>query len=143
MRLNFLNHLEKWLEDANVRSSAIVSVKTEEIAKELELRVHLHEPRMKRAEMDVHNVRASKSDFGGNHGNRQKFTQMVGYFSSAELLMHDERVDRHCKGIEEAIKNMEKKFLSMQTYLNELATQHRSDVLNLEIGFNNANKAIR
>ena len=57
--------------------------------------------------------------------------------------MHDERVDRHCKGIEEAIKNMEKKFLSMQTYLNELATQHRSDVLNLEIGFNNANKAIR
>ena len=58
--MNFLNHLEKWLEDANVRSSAIVSVKTEEIAKELELRVHLHEPRMKRAEMDVHNVRASK-----------------------------------------------------------------------------------
>ena len=57
--------------------------------------------------------------------------------------MHDERVDRHCKGIEEAIKNMEKKFLSMQTYLNELATQHRSDVLNLEIGFNNANKSIR
>ena len=58
MRLNFLNHLEKWLGDANLRSSAIVSVKSEEIAKELELRVHLHEPRMKRVEMDVHTVRA-------------------------------------------------------------------------------------
>ena len=56
--MNFLNHLENWLEEANLRSSSIVAAKTDEIEKELELRLHLHEPRMKRAEMDVHNVRA-------------------------------------------------------------------------------------
>ena len=60
VRLNFLNHLEGWLEEANERSSSIVTAKTAEIEKELELRLHLHEPRMKRAEMDVHNVRACK-----------------------------------------------------------------------------------
>jgi hypothetical protein len=58
--MNFLNHLENWLEEANERSSSIVTAKTAEIEKELELRLHLHEPRMKRAEMDVHNVRACK-----------------------------------------------------------------------------------
>ena len=58
--MNFLNHLEKWLDEANVRASSIVAAKNDEIDKELELRLHLHEPRMKRAEMDVHNVRAGK-----------------------------------------------------------------------------------
>ena len=58
--MNFLNHLEKWLDDANVRSTAIVTAKSDEIDKEFELRIHLHEPRMKRAEMDIHNVRAGK-----------------------------------------------------------------------------------
>lgn len=56
--MNFLNHLEAWLEEGNVRSNTLIAAKCEEINKELELRVHLHEPRMKRAEMDIHNVRA-------------------------------------------------------------------------------------
>lgn len=60
IRINFLNHLESWLEEASVRATSIVAAKSDEIEKELELRLHLHEPRMKRAEMDVHNVRACK-----------------------------------------------------------------------------------
>ncbi len=60
MRLSFLNHLEAWFEEGVVRSSSIVAAKSTEIEKELALRLHLHEPRLKRAEMDVHNVRACK-----------------------------------------------------------------------------------
>ena len=56
--MNFLNHLEAWLEEGSVRSNTLVAAKCDEIDKELELRLHLHEPRMKRAEMDIHNVRA-------------------------------------------------------------------------------------
>jgi hypothetical protein len=56
--MNFLNHLDEWLEEAQVRSGSIVAAKHDEIEKELDLRMHLHEPRIKRAEMDVHNVRA-------------------------------------------------------------------------------------
>jgi hypothetical protein len=58
IRMNFLNHLDVWLEEAQVRSGSIVAAKNDEIEKELDLRLHLHEPRIKRAEMDVHNVRA-------------------------------------------------------------------------------------
>lgn len=57
--------------------------------------------------------------------------------------MHEERVERHCKGVEDAIQNMENKFLSMQTYLNEMANQHRSDILSLEVAFSQANKSLR
>lgn len=58
IRMNFLNHLENWIDEANLRSNTIVAAKSSEIEKELELRLHLHEPRIKRVEMDVHNVRA-------------------------------------------------------------------------------------
>ena len=58
IRMNFLNHLDVWLEEAQIRSGSIVAAKNDEIEKELDLRLHLHEPRIKRAEMDVHNVRA-------------------------------------------------------------------------------------
>ena len=60
IRLNFLNHLEIWIEEATVRANTIVAAKSAEVEKELELRLHLHEPRIKRVEMDVHNVRAGK-----------------------------------------------------------------------------------
>lgn len=63
IRLNFLNHLENWMDEANLRSNAIVAAKSAEIEKELELRLHLHEPRIKRVEMDVHNVRAGNKNF--------------------------------------------------------------------------------
>ena len=52
--------MEIWLEEANLRSNSIVAAKSLEVEKELELRIHLHEPRIKRAKMDVHNVRACK-----------------------------------------------------------------------------------
>ena len=37
--------------------------KVEELASELDLRLHLHEPRSKRIEMDVRNVRAGLNLF--------------------------------------------------------------------------------
>ena len=60
IKASFLSHLQTWLDEADVRASSMLAAKTDEIEKELELRLHLHEPRMKRAEMDVHNVRAGK-----------------------------------------------------------------------------------
>ncbi|RNA29598.1 coiled-coil domain-containing protein [Brachionus plicatilis] len=119
IRMNFLNHLENWIDEANLRSNTIVAAKSAEIDKELELRIHLHEPRIKRVEMDVHNVRA------------------------AELIMHEERVERHCAGVQEAIDNMQKQFLSLQQNLIDKANQNKSAVLNLEIAFNNATKSLR
>lgn len=58
--MSFLNHYENWLDEATLRANTIVAAKQDEIDKELELRLHLHEPRSRRAEMDVHNVRAGE-----------------------------------------------------------------------------------
>ena len=40
--------------------SAFVLSQVEELNSELDLRLHLHEPRAARAEQDVHNVRAGR-----------------------------------------------------------------------------------
>ena len=68
------------------RSHSIVAAKSEELNSELELRLHLHAPRGRRAELDVHNVRA------------------------AELMMHNERVVRHCKGINQTLAELKVSF---------------------------------
>jgi hypothetical protein len=57
--------------------------------------------------------------------------------------MHEERVERHCAGIDEAIQNMQKQFLTMQNNLNEMAEQHRSSVIDMEVAFNSATKSLR
>ena len=45
---------------ASVNVAFIVVVQVEELNSELDLRLHLHEPRAARAEQDVHNVRAGE-----------------------------------------------------------------------------------
>jgi hypothetical protein len=60
----FLNHYENWMDEARLRATTIVAAKVDEIDKELELRFHLHEPRYKRAEMDIHHVRAGETSSG-------------------------------------------------------------------------------
>lgn len=57
--------------------------------------------------------------------------------------MHEERVERHCAGVQEAIDNLHKQFLSLQQNLFDKANQNKSAVLNLEIAFNNASKSLR
>ena len=73
--------METWLDEANVRASSIVAAKNDEIDKELELRLHLHEPRMKRAEMDVHNVRAGKKK-----GNLAFMSKIWNQFKRKKIL---------------------------------------------------------
>ena len=55
--------------------------------------------------------------------------------------MHDERVDRHCAGVEETIEKLKSNFEATQTRLADMSTQNKSDVLNLEVAFLNASKS--
>ena len=61
MRMEFLEHLEEWKLKAIDLSKNVVKTKKEEISSELDLRLHLHEPRAGRVEMDIHNVRAGQN----------------------------------------------------------------------------------
>ncbi|WAR30538.1 CC180-like protein [Mya arenaria] len=102
---------------ASERSSSVVVAKCEELNSELDLRLHLHKPRARRAEYDVHNVRA------------------------AELVMHSERVSRHCKGITQALTEVRERFMAMTQEHNELANKFRQEIEALEVVFINATKA--
>ena len=57
--------------------------------------------------------------------------------------MHDDRVERHCNGIQEAINQMQKFFDDMQNNLNEMGNQNRLELQNLEVAFTNATKSLK
>ncbi|XP_064648966.1 coiled-coil domain-containing protein 180-like isoform X2 [Lineus longissimus] len=117
VRLNFLDHLEDWVNQAIERSNSVVAAKCEELNSELDLRQHLHKPRSRRAEMDVHNVRA------------------------AELVMHNERVTRHCRGITQALNDLKQRFNDLTHEHNKLLEKFRNDIEALETVFVNATKS--
>ncbi|KAK3801077.1 hypothetical protein RRG08_027281 [Elysia crispata] len=119
IRLNFLEHLDSWCEQAVERSDSVVVAKCEELNSELDLRLHLHQPRPRRAELDVHNVRA------------------------AELVLHAERVVRHCAGMEQSLAELGTKFKAMSHEHNKLANKFRADIEALEVVFVNATKSAR
>ncbi|XP_038046309.1 coiled-coil domain-containing protein 180-like isoform X2 [Patiria miniata] len=117
MRLEFLNHLEMWSVEAVERANSVVAAKNEELNSELDLRLHLHGPRSKRAELDIHHVRA------------------------AELVLHQERVSRHSKGINGALNDVKSRFAEMQHEHNRLAEKFRDEIDALEEVFVNASKS--
>ncbi|KAJ8300120.1 hypothetical protein KUTeg_021639 [Tegillarca granosa] len=119
IRINFLNHLEEWTDQAMQRADSVVIAKCEELNSELDLRLHLHKPRARRAEYDVHNVRA------------------------AELVMHSERVVRHTKGIQQSLNELRQRFTEMTKQHNKLAHKFREDIESLEVIFINATKSSR
>ncbi|XP_072015860.1 coiled-coil domain-containing protein 180-like [Amphiura filiformis] len=117
MRMEFLNHLEEWLDGAVERGNSVVAAKFEELNSELDLRLHLHEPRSKRAELDIHNVRG------------------------AELVMHSERVVRHSKGISGALNDIKVRFADMQQEHNKFTDKFKEDVDAMESVFIQATKS--
>lgn len=58
LRAGLFEHLEKWFDQCALKTQVMVATKINELDSELELRQHLHEPRAKRIEKDIHNVRA-------------------------------------------------------------------------------------
>ncbi|XP_033116151.1 coiled-coil domain-containing protein 180-like [Anneissia japonica] len=117
MRMAFIDHLEEWSVQAVERANSVVAAKIEELNSELDLRLHLHGPRSRRAELDIHNVRA------------------------AELVMHQERVSRHSRGITAALKDCKDRFVNMQHEHDKLADDFKEEIDSLESIFVNATKS--
>ncbi|XP_066569066.1 coiled-coil domain-containing protein 180 [Amia ocellicauda] len=117
VRLAFFEHLEDRYETIPTNSVNIVAAKKDELKSELELRLHLHQPRAKRIEMDIHNVR------------------------SAELVLHRDRVERHCKGITEALNALKTEFVALRDEQKKLTEDFRTHIYSMENVFINASKS--
>ncbi|XP_070287224.1 coiled-coil domain-containing protein 180 isoform X3 [Myotis yumanensis] len=117
LRAGFFEHLEKWFDQCSLSARVTVSTKIDQLDSELELRLHLHQPRAEHIEKDIHNVRA------------------------AELLLHQERLDSHCAGVLEALKKEKLMFSQFQEEQNVKTKNFRSKISDMEHIFLNATKS--
>uniref|UniRef100_A0A2K6GB33 Coiled-coil domain containing 180 n=1 Tax=Propithecus coquereli TaxID=379532 RepID=A0A2K6GB33_PROCO len=117
LRAGFFEHLEKWFDQCALNARVIVATKIDELDSELELRLHLHQPRAQNIEKDIHNVRA------------------------AELLLHQERLDSHCAGVVEVLKKKRLMFCQFQEEQNMRSKNFRRKIHDMEHVFLNATKS--
>ncbi|NP_001414613.1 coiled-coil domain-containing protein 180 isoform X1 [Rattus norvegicus] len=117
IRAGFFEHLEKWFDQSALNARIVVATKVDELNSELELRLHLHKPRLKQVEKDIHNVRA------------------------AELLLHQERLDSHCAGVIETLKKERLMFCQFQEEQAVRSKNFRRKIYDMEHIFLNATKS--
>ncbi|XP_074150124.1 coiled-coil domain-containing protein 180 isoform X2 [Sminthopsis crassicaudata] len=113
IRLEFFESLEKWFSQTLAKSKMIMTAKTDELDSELELRLHIHKPRAKQIKTEIHNVRA------------------------AELLFHQERLDRHCTSILEMLRRERIMFYKFHEEQNTKNKNFRNWMLSIEQAFLN------
>nr|XP_019584733.1 PREDICTED: coiled-coil domain-containing protein 180 isoform X2 [Rhinolophus sinicus] len=117
LRAGFFEHLEKWFDQCALNARVTLASKIDELDSELELRLHLHQPRAQRIEKDIHNFRA------------------------AEVLLHQQRLDRHCAGVTEALKKERLLFYQFQEEQNTRSKNFRRKVYDMEHTFVNATRS--
>ncbi|XP_039363067.1 coiled-coil domain-containing protein 180 isoform X5 [Mauremys reevesii] len=122
IRLCFFEHLEKWFVQSLSNSWIIVTAKKEELDSELQLRLHMHQPRRERIEKDIHNVRA-------------------GTYIHSELLLHQERLECHCAGVVEALNKEKNEFMKLREDQNDISKNFRRRIQDMEAIFLSSTKA--
>ncbi|CAF4534188.1 unnamed protein product [Rotaria sp. Silwood1] len=115
----FLDYYDHWKEETERRADVIMYSKHDELDKEKDFQIHLHEPRRERIEIDIHNVRA------------------------AEIVMHDERVERHIRGVQETLEQIDADYGRMLKDFSKSINTYKDDILNLENVFINATTSNR
>uniref|UniRef100_A0A670Y8Y8 DUF4456 domain-containing protein n=1 Tax=Pseudonaja textilis TaxID=8673 RepID=A0A670Y8Y8_PSETE len=117
LRLQFFEHLEQWFDDTLASTWVVVVVKKEELSAELQLRLHLHEPRRERIEKDVYNVRM------------------------AELRIHSDRLKRHCAALIEALNKERGAFFKIREDHNAVSKSFRNRIQEMEKVFQTESRA--
>lgn len=136
VREKFFNHLEERNQEVLNHTVAVMDAKKEKLKSELDLRLHLHQPRAKRIEMDIHNVRAGAAYFCyvNIHFDYLKSCLFVNcvYGVPTDLLMHQDRVDRHCKGVLQALADFRTDFNNLQGIQQKKNDDFRAKIYSME-----------
>ncbi|KFV01624.1 hypothetical protein N339_11432, partial [Pterocles gutturalis] len=106
--LCFFEHMEKWLAESFSNSCAVVAAKKEELNSELQLNLHLHQQRQENIETNIYNVRAG------------------------ELVLHKERLECHCAGVQEALNKERAEFLKFRDHQNNIIKDLQSRICDME-----------
>ncbi|XP_056314464.1 coiled-coil domain-containing protein 180 [Danio aesculapii] len=111
VRQTFFSNLEERFHIILTNTMTVVEAKKEKLKAEFDLRVQLHQTRAVRIEMDIHSVRA------------------------AELAHHRERVDQHCRGIQQVLENSQTDLQMLQVQLNKLTEDFQMQIYKREKDF--------
>ena len=130
MRRAFLDYFDQWKEETVQRTNAVVHSKHDELDKEMDLQMHLHEPRRVRIETDIHNVRT------GDELSLRFLVETVAF--SAELVMHEERVERHIRGVQETLEQTDTDYRRMLNEFSKSIVTYKDEIFGLEKVFVNA-----
>ncbi|KAM9446078.1 coiled-coil domain-containing protein 180-like [Clarias gariepinus] len=117
VRRKFFNHLEERNQEVLNDTVAIMETKKEKLKAELDLHLHVHQLRAKRIKMDVYNVRA------------------------VELVLHQDHVDRHCKGILQALSDFRNDFNDFQVTKRKINEEFCTKVCGMEDALYSATKS--
>nr|XP_020650464.1 coiled-coil domain-containing protein 180 [Pogona vitticeps] len=173
LRLQFFEHLETWFADTLAKTWSVVGAKKEEVNSEVQLRIHLHEPRRERIGKDIYHVRLgilrcfSTLPVGdGEEGGGLSEPVLCGsgspaysllfpastrnmpcaplFFSfSAELRFHSERLARHCAGVVEALNKERAAFFKLREDQNNVSRTFRHRIQDMENIFLTESRAER
>ncbi|XP_053138361.1 coiled-coil domain-containing protein 180 [Hemicordylus capensis] len=108
IRLQFFEHLENWFPQSVSKSWLILAARKEELNAELQLRLHLHEPRREHIEKDIYHVRI------------------------AELRLHSDRLTRHCAGMLQALNSERASFFTLRDDQNAISKNFRLRIQDME-----------
>ncbi|XP_063043494.1 coiled-coil domain-containing protein 180 isoform X2 [Engraulis encrasicolus] len=117
VRLAFFNHLEMWFNSVLTNAVHIISAKKVELEAEHALRLHLHDPRGKRIEKDIYNVR------------------------SAELVFHRDHIEKHCRAVVQSLADIRSDFQDLHMQQQQLTVDFRTHITSMEDVFNLATKS--
>lgn len=144
------------------RAWIIVAAEKEELASELRLRVHLHEPRRERIERDVYRVRMGtslcfalwRSDTVPVAVAQPRTRWDAPWVtaaaarrwplplpSSAELKLHNERLVRHCAGVVQALHKEKESFFKLREDQNSISSAFQQRIHDMENVFLMASRA--
>ncbi|XP_076144475.1 coiled-coil domain-containing protein 180 [Alosa pseudoharengus] len=117
VRLAFFNHLEEWYSSVLINTADVISAKKVEVEAEHALRLHLHQPRARRIEMDIYNVRA------------------------AELVFHRDHIEKHSKAVLQSLAMFRSEFQELQIQQHKLTADFKMQIYGMEDMFNLATKS--
>ncbi|KAJ8399384.1 hypothetical protein AAFF_G00410960 [Aldrovandia affinis] len=117
IRVAFYIHLEGWYQTAMSNAVTVVMAKKEELKSGLGLQLQLQLSRAKRIEEDVHNVRA------------------------VELVLHRDRVDQHCKVVQDTLSAVRTRVQDLQLRQQEQTEAFRAQIHAMENVFTSATKS--
>ena len=114
----YLSHLDVWRNEGAERARTVVSAKNEELSSELELRLHLHKPRVDKIKQDIRTAR--EEELLDHENDYQEHTHLIeAALTKQKSILHTEltpTIEKMTSEYREKLKEIESHISSMNKH---------------------------